>query len=229
MPESNLKIIGYNRPDGGKTQSELGTFIVVFNPNTFTINNKFEYNKEEAKGQKGGDPQFNSIPPLEFAIDFTIDGTGVGLANQSGDKKDYVKKQIKSLRDITGCNINGDIHRPNYLAVLWGTFYIECVLSAMSITYNLFDREGSPLRAKVNCSFLERIAPGKGGRQSRLESPDLTKYVVVKAGDQLPLIAKRKYGDAAYYIQVAKVNKLKNFRNLIPGTRIMLPPMEDYS
>jgi nucleoid-associated protein YgaU len=228
MPESNLKIIAYDRPGGGKTQSELGNFSVMFNPNTLTINNKIEYKKTEAKGQNGGDPQFENIPPMEFAIDFTIDGTGVGLANHVGDKKDYVKKQVKSLRELTGCNINGDIHRPNYLALLWGTFYLECVLTAMNITYNLFDWEGSPLRAKVSCSFLERIAPGKGGRQSRLESPDLTKYVIVKEGDQLPLIAKRKYGDAAYYIQIAKINKLKNFRNLIPGTRIMLPPMEDY-
>lgn len=227
MPETNLKIIAYDRPEGGRTQSELGSFTVMFNPNTFSINNKFEYNRNDAKGQNGGDPQFQQIPPLEFSIDFTLDGTGVGLANYNSDKTDYVKKQVSALRHTTASYINGEIHRPNYLAILWGTFYLECVLTAMNITYNLFDREGSPLRAKINCSFLERIAPGKGGRQSRLESPDLTRYVLIKEGDQLPLLAQKKYGDAAYYLQVAKVNNLKSFRKLKPGSSIMLPPIKD--
>lgn len=227
MTEANLKIIAYDSPGGGKTQNEVGDFTVDFNPNTFTVTNKIEYKKTEAKGQDGGDPQFEKIPPLEFAIEFTIDGTGVSIATVSGsNKKDYVKKQIKKLRDVTGCNINGDIHRPNYLALLWGSFYIECVLASLNITYNLFDREGTPLRAKISCSFLERIGAGKGGRKSRLESPDLTKYITVKEGDVLPLIAKDKYDDPAYYMQVAKVNKLKNFRRIQPGTKIILPPME---
>jgi hypothetical protein len=230
MSEANLKIIAYDSPAGGKKSNEIDEFVVGFNPSSFTVNNKIEYKKTEAKGQDGGDPQFEKIPPLEFSIEFTIDGTGVAMGSQQGkDQKDYLKKQVKKLRDVTGCNINGDIHRPNYLAVLWGTFYIECVLTTLNITYNLFDRTGSPLRAKVNCSFLERIGPGKGGRKSRLESPDLTKYVVAKEGDQLPLLVKDKYNDPAYYIQVARINKLKNFRNIQPGQTLILPPLKDYN
>jgi hypothetical protein len=228
MAESNLKIMAYDTPGGNKKQGEVGEFTVAFNPSTFAITNKIEYKKTEAKGQDGGDPQFENIPPLEFSIEFTIDGTGVTLGNiAAGDKKDYVKKQIKQLREVTGSSINGEIHRPNYLALLWGTFYIECVLTSLTITYSLFDREGSPLRAKVTCNFLERIGPGKGGRKSRLESPDLTKYLRIKEGDMLPLIAKSKYNDAGYYIQLARVNKLKNFRNLTPGMEITLPPLRE--
>ena len=226
MAEANLKIIAYNSPGGGQPQSEISDFTVDFNPATFTITNKIEYQKEEAKGQTGGDPQFDKIPPLEFSVEFTIDGTGVVKTKQAAGEKDYVKKQVKKLREVTGSNINGDIHRPNYLAVLWGTFYLECVLTSLNITYNLFDREGVPLRAKINCSFLERIGPGKGGRQSRLESPDLTKHVLIKQGDVLPLIAKEKYNDPSYYLQISKINKLKNFRNIQPGAKLILPPMK---
>lgn len=228
--EANLKIIAYNAPGGSKKQSEVDEFVVGFNPSSFTINNKIEYKKTEAKGQDGGDPQFDKIPPLEFSIEFTIDGTGVAANMQpESSQKDFVKKQVQKLREVTGSNINGDIHRPNYLAVLWGTFYIECVLTALNITYSLFDRHGSPLRAKINCSFLERIGPGKGGRKSRLESPDLTKYVTVKEGDVLPLIVKNKYNDPTYYLQVARINKLKNFRNIPVGRKLVLPPMKDHN
>ncbi|RYG26499.1 MAG: LysM peptidoglycan-binding domain-containing protein [Chitinophagaceae bacterium] len=226
MSESNLKIIAYDSPAGGQRQHEIGEFVVDFNPASFVISNKIEYQKVEAKGQSGGDPQFDKIPPLEFSVEFTLDGTGIGNPNPQAKKKDYVKKQIRKLRDVTGCNINGDIHRPNYLAVLWGSFYLECVLTAMNITYNLFDREGTPIRAKISCSFLERIGSGKEGRQSRLESPDLTQYITVRAGDTLPLIARQKYNDPSYYLQLARINKLKNFRNLPVGSTLILPPMK---
>jgi nucleoid-associated protein YgaU len=47
----------------------------------------------------------------------------------------------------------------------------------------------------------------------------------VKEGDILPLIARDNYDDAAFYLQLAKVNKLKSFRNILPGTKLILPPM----
>ena len=227
MADTNLKIIAYDTPEGGRAQNQIGEFVVEFNPNTFVVNNTIEYKKPDTKGQDGGDPQFEKIPPLEFTIEFTIDGTGVLSNGQGPPPKDNVKKQIKHLREVTGSTINGEIHRPNYLALLWGSFYIECVLTSLNITYNLFDAQGVPLRAKVNCGFLERISPGKGGRQSRLESADLTTWYEVQAGDTLPLIAWVKYDDPAYYLQLAKINKLTNFRNLRPGTRLVLPPMKD--
>src|SRR5688572_20973160 len=141
-PQGNLKIIAYKDPKS-KTKDEEDSFVVDFNPSSFTVSSKVEYEKTEGKGKGAGDPQFAKIPPLEFSIEFTIDGTGVANKNATGDSpKDYLKKQIIKLRQVTGCNINGDLHRPYYLAVLWGTFMIECVLTSMTITYTLFDIDG---------------------------------------------------------------------------------------
>ncbi|MEO5998625.1 MAG: LysM peptidoglycan-binding domain-containing protein [Chitinophagaceae bacterium] len=238
MPETNLTIIAYKKGDGNRKVGEIGGndhFTVDFNPHTFTVNSKIDYNRPRNKGQAGGDPQFEKIPPIEFSIEFTIDGTGVAMKSLSSKNQDdlksqkhaYVKTKIKELRGITGSDINGEIHRPNYLALLWGTFYIECILTSLNIVYNLFDREGSPLRAKVTCNFLERYVPGEGPRRSKLESSDLTKQFVVKEGDILPLIAKNNYESSSYYLQIAKANKLKNFRNITPGMKLILPPIVD--
>lgn len=235
MPESNLKIVAYDSPEGAREQHKVSEFTVVFNPETFTVNNKIDYKQIEAKGQTGGDPQFEKIPPLEFTIEFVIDGTGVSLNSMApkemdvppGNESDYVRKKIRKLRDVTGSNLNGEIHRPNYLALLWGTFYIECVLTSLNIVYSLFAADGTPLRAKVSCGFLERIGPGKNGRQTRLESPDLTRYATVLEGDLLWLLSNKYYNDPGYYIQLARANKLTNFRNLKPGTRLVIPPLKD--
>jgi nucleoid-associated protein YgaU len=58
------------------------------------------------------------------------------------------------------------------------------------------------------------------------ESPDLTHIRLVKAGDTLPEMCFNIYGDPRYYLDVARQNRLDNFRKLEPGTRIFFPPIE---
>jgi nucleoid-associated protein YgaU len=62
---------------------------------------------------------------------------------------------------------------------------------------------------------------------SMLSSPDLTHSVQVKDGDLLPLLTSQIYKDQNYYLQVAKVNKLKNFRKLKAGTTLVFPPISN--
>jgi len=242
MPDTNLKIIAFDKPEGNKKEQEKKAFMIDFNPNTFTVTTKIEFKNEDGKGKTGGDPQFDKIPPLEFSIEFTIDGTGVALQklppdqqtkfnntknnSPSQNKNDYVKNRIKELREVV-TDINPSIHRPYYLAVLWGTFYINCILTSLTVTYSLFDEAGSPLRAKVNCAFRQRKESGAENRQTSLESADLTKSVSVKEGDILPLLAKANYDSSEYYLQLAKANKLKDFRRLSVGTKLIIPPLAE--
>jgi len=46
-------------------------------------------------------------------------------------------------------------------------------------------------------------------------------------GDTLDLIADNNYDDPSYYLQLARANRLKNFRKLKPGMRLILPPISD--
>jgi hypothetical protein len=36
----------------------------------------------------------------------------------------------------------------------------------------------------------------------------------------------RIYGSTGYYLEVAAINGIDNFRNLEPGTRVLFPPLE---
>jgi nucleoid-associated protein YgaU len=82
------------------------------------------------------------------------------------------------------------------------------------------------LRAELNVSFVEEDALLIQAAKAQQESPDLTHYRMVKQGDQLPLMCNEIYGSPSYYPLVAKANKLKDFRNLIPGQEIYFPPIE---
>jgi nucleoid-associated protein YgaU len=57
-------------------------------------------------------------------------------------------------------------------------------------------------------------------------SPDLTHYRQVKQGDTLPLMVFNIYKDPKYYLEIARVNGLTNFRKLLTGQNIIFPPLE---
>ena len=57
-------------------------------------------------------------------------------------------------------------------------------------------------------------------------SPDLTHERIVEEGDTLPLMCHRIYGSTNHYLEVAKFNKLKYFKELTPGSKIYFPPLE---
>jgi nucleoid-associated protein YgaU len=59
----------------------------------------------------------------------------------------------------------------------------------------------------------------------KLFSADLTHARIVKEGETLPLISEKVYGDSKYYMEIARFNGLKNFRNIAAGTELILPPI----
>ena len=83
------------------------------------------------------------------------------------------------------------------------------------------------MRAKLSPKFEQYISPEKLAAQARTSSPDLTHYRTVNAGDTLPLMCHRIYQDSKYYIEIARVNDLLDFRNLEPGRRVFFPPLGD--
>jgi contractile injection system tube protein len=214
----NLKIIPINT-----SGFPIGIpFIVMFNPESFAINEEVDWTAECPPGNQGSDYQYNRTKPRKFTIEFTLDGTGV---NTNGVKIP-VTAQIALFRAAT-TGVRGDLHRPDFLLVQYGTFINTCILNSSTVTYTMFDMFGLPIRAKVSASFTERTVKTLSDILGMLSSPDLTHRVEVKQGDILPLLTYNVYNNQTYYLQVAKVNKLKNFRKLKAGTTLIFPPIAD--
>jgi nucleoid-associated protein YgaU len=90
----------------------------------------------------------------------------------------------------------------------------------------LFHSSGAPLRANVNATFKQSVSRTQQAAQARLTSPDLTHFKIVNEGETLPLIAKKIYGDSKYYLEIARVNNINNFRKLKAGQQLVLPPID---
>lgn len=212
----NLKIIPTNR-DG----IPMGVpFLAMLNPENFSVKEDVTWYDKPLPGKNGSDPTFLAVRPRTFTIDFILDGTGV---NTNGVKIP-VTAQVALFRGVT-TNIRGTIHRPSYLMVQYGTFVNVCVLTTSTVTYTMFDLAGLPIRAKISASFTERIIPGLSDVLGMLSSPDLTHEVEVKEYDLLPLLTYNIYQNQHYYLQVAKANRIKNFRKLKPGMKLNFYPL----
>ncbi|MDR0793334.1 MAG: hypothetical protein LBE82_08485 [Chitinophagaceae bacterium] len=195
-------------------------FLAMFNPENIAISESVDWDNKVPAGKSGTDPTFKGTKPRTFSLEFTIDGTGV---NTNGVKIP-VTAQVILFRAAT-TNIVGMLHRPAYLVVQYGLFICDCIINSSSVTYTMFDMFGLPIRAKISASFTERTASGLNDVMNMLSSPDLTHKVTVQEGDLLPYLTYQIYNNQNYYLQVAKINKLKNFRKLQAATTLVFPPI----
>ena len=210
-----LTIKAYKKPDYSDGPVE---FAVMFNPASYNMSYTIEYQAPKAHGATGSNQVYTHVKSQEYSFEFIFDGTGA-----SADKKD-VNQLIDDFLNVTA-KYDGEIHRPKYLKIIWGTFKADCVLKSADINYNLFNPDGSPLRAKITAKFAQHIEDVIRTRQEDAHSPDLTHMRTIISGDTIPITTYKFYGDISYYLQVAKVNKLNSFRSLKPGTRLYFPPI----
>ena len=80
---------------------------------------------------------------------------------------------MEQFQTVTG--YNGDIHRPNYLKVVWGTLQVKrCVLKSATIVYKMFKPDGVPLRAVITATFTDNSDDQTRVAITQDQSADLT-------------------------------------------------------
>ena len=226
-----LKIEAFSDPDRQQPVPD-GTLEAMFNPTT--IVQRFAVRvttpSNAATGQKA---EFDRVLPTTLNLQLLFDGTGVdqiGLLTLFGNNP-TVAQRIDKL--LTLCyKVEGKTHEPNYLKVTWGKIFREMQgdgfrgrLTSCTVTYNSFDREGSPMRATCDLILagddsLERQASAAG-----LSSPDVTHSRLVRQGDTLPLLTREIYGSPRHVVEVARANGIDHFRSLEPGRELVFPPI----
>lgn len=212
----------------GKFSEQVGKpFSVFLNPNKYSHDYKICYNNVSAQGSPGSSPDFNKISEETMSFELVFDGTGVVPSSLPGVlpfTEDGISAQIEKFKKLV-FQYNGNIHSPNYLKLSWGTMLFKCRMRTLKTSYTLFKPDGTPLRARVNVHFVGYTDEVELAKQANKTSPDLSHLLTVKGGDTLPLMCYGVYGSSDFYLQVAKVNNLTNFRSLVVGSKILFPPL----
>lgn len=221
-----LKIHVYDNRERTGAPLPGQSFEVMFNPESYSQSFENIFQEPQAVNSSGAEAKYAMSRPADLTLKLIIDGTGVstyGITNLLGGKMDVQKKVDDFLQKTS--YMDGKTHEPKFLIVSWGKLNFSCRLKSVTINYTLFDNSGIPLRAELNTVFINDIETKKRLKKENKSSPDLTHWRVVQAHDTLPLMCEEIYGSPHYYIQVAKINKLNKFRDLVPGQELFFPPI----
>jgi hypothetical protein len=215
------------------------TYTIQVNPSSYSLHHLMNYSYNRGQGFAKSEAVYGDSRPIELQFEFLFDGTGVvpkpsalgdiplvgAIASAlSPDKPFVVMDEINKFNKLV--NYDGKTHRPRKLLLVWGSLVFPCVLKSLEYRYTLFAEDGTPLRAVAKCTFCESVPRAESVRRDNPTSPDLTHIRDVRDGDTLPLLANDIYGSPRFYLEVARVNKLVNFRRLRSATRVSFPPLD---
>lgn len=216
-----LKIIAFKNADFSDPPAEQQSFTAMLNPDTYTLDYKVEYQDGQGQGTSASQQRFTVKKPEEFSFELLIDSSGI----VDGNPRESIEDDITALRDLL-LKYEGDIHEPKHFQVVWGSLLFKGRCTGLNIAMKLFNPNGQPIRAVCKVSFKGSVEDNLRTAIEQNQSPDLTHARLVKEGDTLPMLCYRVYGHSKYYIQVARVNKLANFRLLRAGEQLLFPPIE---
>ena len=207
---------------GGKKEADDYVEALI-NPETYTLNYKLKFAESgQGQGSSGKQLKYEYTEPEEISFDFLFDNTGI----IDGKPRDSITDELKKFRQVL-LEYKGDAHEPRHFKLVWGENSIfKGRVTEASFTYKLFKPDGTPIRASVKVTFKSSIEEQKRAAKEDKQSADLTHIRKVKAGDTLPMMCYRIYGNPKYYLAVAVLNSLGNFRSLTPGTALVFPPLE---
>ena len=206
---------------GGVAEADE-SFEALINPETYTQEYKIKYaDSGQGHGTSGKQLKYESTEPVEMSFEFLFDNTGI----IDGKPRDSIADDIKKFKEVL-LEYKGDSHEPRHCKLVWGKHSIfKGRMTEVSITYKMFDSNGTPIRAVAKVKFKSSIEEQIRTVREDKKSSDLSHVRKVKLGDTLPQLCFTIYGDPRYYLQVAAVNGLGNFRRLSPGMSLMFPPI----
>lgn len=228
LPEKLVKLTIVSREAGEKLLPKIPKiFQAMYNPTEFDKNLTVDYKCKDTPGSNTKELSFYKTNTGDVSFELLFDATGASVNSIQGRAAHLlqgVDAQIELFHALT-VEREPESHEPRVLTLVWGTFIFHCRLKSSSVKYTLFSPSGRPLRATLSVKFKGHEKRIYNEAISKLFSPDLTKIHLVKAGETLPIIAARTYEDDSLYLEIARINKLKNFRALRPGMELILPPI----
>lgn len=211
------------KAESGGVQEADDVFEALINPESYTQSYKLKFSSGgQGHGSSGKQLKYEYSEPEEISVEFLFDNTGI----IDGKPRDSIAADLKRFRQVL-VEYKGDAHEPRHFKLVWGENSIfKGRVTELAITYKLFRPDGTPIRATAKVTFKSSIEEQKRAAKENKSSPDLTHMRKVKRGDTLPLMCQQIYGDSRYYLQVAQLNRLDNFRALQPGSTLLFPPVD---
>ena len=199
-----------------------------FNPTEYSVSKSANWsNTAASKGTKAGSkPHYVGSNPQTIGLKIFFDDWEA----LAGD----VTKPVEQLLDWctpTEKSIRNKKSQPPILRFIWGTnnhlVKHKYYLSSVNVTYSMFRRDGTPVRAQADIKLSEVPTDDPGPQNPTSGSITARRTHIISQGDTLQSIAYREYDKPGLWRGVAIFNELDDPMRLEPGTRLLLPSQEE--
>ncbi|NEO72509.1 LysM peptidoglycan-binding domain-containing protein [Moorena sp. SIO3H5] len=191
-------------------------FSVQFNPESYSVSKSVNWGPpKDSSGEQANTQRQVNAPTVEFkgggsrqlTLELFFDVTE-SLIFQD------VRQETNKIVALT--RIERDEQHPPVCEISWGQapvgsdFPFTGVITSLTQNFTLFKGNGKPLRANLNLTVLEFLAPLADKRQT---DPELTTHII-KGGDTLSDISAQFYRNPKRWRIIAEANQLDDPRNL---------------
>lgn len=187
---------------------------VLFNPKEYVIEKKTPWTEVNVFGMDS--------PPVQFTMG-ERKRLNMELFFDTSEEKTDVREHTNKVELLM--MVNAQEHRPPLLRFTWGTLSFDCVLEDLVQRFTLFKNDGTPLRAVVKVVFKEYSTAATQLSNTRRESADHTKRMVLREGESLASLSAREYNDPGKWRVIADANHIDDPENIKSGTIVELPPL----
>jgi nucleoid-associated protein YgaU len=212
MPLEQLRIAGVK-------QNAAFEIIVSYSPEEYTVNKEVNYAVQGVPGLGSPIVQFVNGNQRTLEVELFFDTYDTPTV-----PKDDVRDQTRQVAELM--EIDGETHAPPVLQVAMpDVIFDRCVLSRVSERYLMFMPDGTPVRARLNCTFVECRDPALAARADNLQTADFSKVHVVGTGETLSGIAAALYEDPRLWRPIAVANDIANPRRIATGDALRVPSL----
>ncbi|CNH72863.1 CIS tube protein [Yersinia pekkanenii] len=220
---AKLTIDAYQDREGKKW---AGTLQAMYNPTTLELNYLTDYLQSQAINNEKQSSTYIQAKPAGLSLELIFDATMPG-------NKTPIETQLTQLKQL--CCVDATSKETQFLHIKWGKMrwenrgYFAGRTKTLSVSYTLFDRDATPLRAKVLLTLVADESLILQETEQNLKSP--AKIAVrVQDGTSLALIAASvpsTLAGGADYLMLAQQNGLDNLNGFIPGDILQATRGED--
>ncbi|MHA0273212.1 CIS tube protein [Enterobacter ludwigii] len=195
----------------------LGKMSVMYNPDSIQLDYRTRYRTEETINKSAQSNRYVISEPAGLNINLLFD-------SQMPGNNTPLEKQLARLKSL--CAVNAGTDSPCFLRITWGRMRWENKgwfagrASELSVTYTLFDRDATPLRATVRLGLVadESFVIQQNEKLRRELSTVLIDVPDLASLSLLAISAGATLAGGTEYLSLAWDNDLDNLDDFEPGS-----------
>jgi len=197
-------------------------FVFQYNPGSLSIKKGVEWENVDGNQKDVQAKQFKNGNAKTVGIkDVLFDTTSIGNMSVYTN---YIQALESMLMVRTFKTKKGkEVKRPPFITLKWGKspYFFTCILKELDYEFTMFNKEGIPIRAKVELSFEEVVT--QSSKKQAVKNQTKAKTYIVKTGDTLHGIANSQYKNPNKWKVIATANGIDDPMYIPAGTKLTLP------